>query len=276
MCREMCVLKDMWEWYPGVGWFISILGFLAAAVALLRDPKEISRREKAAWIAVMFALLFLELRSISLDRAEQTKNFTAIALGLEQSIDQSTAAVRGLQSLIESNARIENRVQSISAGFIALSKKAQTQKPPSGEALVRFTSELTGTIRDLPTEWRASIFDTENMTYEALNYARPPLKDDEKRETEKKAAEKIEQINGRYKASARTLLLDAESLRLLLLAHIPVKDRTAEDSSEAPFLQEVMRKVANAKVPEDSSEDLRSLANYLDTLAVRAKNASAG
>jgi hypothetical protein len=55
-------------WYPGVGIYIAILGFLGVAVTMLRDVTKIGRDEKAIWIAVSTILLVLELHSISLDR----------------------------------------------------------------------------------------------------------------------------------------------------------------------------------------------------------------
>jgi hypothetical protein len=99
-CRAICILRDVWTWYPGVGWFISILGALGVAVAILRDLTKISGREKAVWIAITFALLLLELHSISLDRAahdkeqrdartEQLREFDRIARGIDTTIENS-------------------------------------------------------------------------------------------------------------------------------------------------------------------------------------------
>jgi hypothetical protein len=64
---------DVWAWYPGVGWFISILGLLGVLVPFFRDPKEMSKTEKAIWTLVMFGLLVLELRSITLDQRHHDK-----------------------------------------------------------------------------------------------------------------------------------------------------------------------------------------------------------
>lgn len=81
------------EWYPPVGVFIAILGLLGVLVPLLRDLTNISREEKAAWTALMFILVGLEVRSIYLDRnahdreqsaarAEQLRQFGKIAEGI--------------------------------------------------------------------------------------------------------------------------------------------------------------------------------------------------
>src|ERR1700674_2984559 len=94
-CSIKCLQHTIWTWYPGVGWYIAILGALGVAVAILRDLTKISGREKACWIAVTFTLLLLELHSISLDkkahdeeeresRERSEQHFQEIADGIEK------------------------------------------------------------------------------------------------------------------------------------------------------------------------------------------------
>jgi hypothetical protein len=64
------VLTTLSGWYPPVGFFIAILGFLGVLVPLFREWGVIGKREKAIWTALMFILVLLEIRSIYLDRAE--------------------------------------------------------------------------------------------------------------------------------------------------------------------------------------------------------------
>src|SRR6202044_704655 len=93
-------LHDLLAWHPPVGVYIGILGFLGVLVALTRDPTRIGKREKAAWIFVMFALLLLEVRSVYQDRNEhdtqqaeardrEIESFAAIADGINDAIHQS-------------------------------------------------------------------------------------------------------------------------------------------------------------------------------------------
>jgi hypothetical protein len=99
-CRAICFWWRLWAWHPPVGVYIGILGFLGVLVALIRDPTKIGRREKAAWVFVMFALLMLEIKSVYQDRNEhdqqqaearerETKSFESIAKGIEGAIQQS-------------------------------------------------------------------------------------------------------------------------------------------------------------------------------------------
>jgi len=99
-CGTQCFFWRIWAWHPPVGVWIGILGFLGVAVALTRDPTKIGSREKAAWILVISALLFLELKSVYQDRNEhdqqqaearerETKSFESIADGIEGAIQQS-------------------------------------------------------------------------------------------------------------------------------------------------------------------------------------------
>lgn len=79
---------------------MGVLGFLGVAVALIRDPKEISQREKALWLTILFVLLGLELKTLYQDRDEHDaaeresrerseRNFKEIASGIEGAIEQS-------------------------------------------------------------------------------------------------------------------------------------------------------------------------------------------
>jgi ABC-type transport system involved in cytochrome bd biosynthesis fused ATPase/permease subunit len=115
MCRAICIWHDVLSWYPGVGWYIAILGALGIAVAVLRDLTKIGGREKAVWIFVTISLLLLELHSISLDKAvhdkeqndarnEQLRQFAAIAQGINDTStrnqDNFDATMSSMRSLI--------------------------------------------------------------------------------------------------------------------------------------------------------------------------------
>ena len=100
MCRVICLWWRLWAWHPPVGVWIGILGFLGVLVALIRDLTRIGRREKAAWVFVMFALLMLEIKSVYQDRNEhdqqqaearerEANSFESIAEGIEGAIRQS-------------------------------------------------------------------------------------------------------------------------------------------------------------------------------------------
>jgi hypothetical protein len=116
VCRTIHILLDLWAWYPGVGWYIAFLGFLGVAVTILRDVTKISRREKVVWIVITFALLLLELHSITLDRkahdreqsdarSEQLNQFGKIAEGINATIAANQqhfdATMGSMKSLLE-------------------------------------------------------------------------------------------------------------------------------------------------------------------------------
>jgi len=78
--------------------FIAILALVGVVVPWLKE--KVSKREKALWTAVMFALVLLEIRSIYQDqaehdrqqadaRAEQLKSFKEIAGGVDTAIANS-------------------------------------------------------------------------------------------------------------------------------------------------------------------------------------------
>src|SRR5579872_5536238 len=109
MCKMACLRHFIWVWHPPIGTWIALLGFLAAFAALTRDPKEIKRWEKAAWIFVMFFLLVLEIKTLYQDRNEHDEaeqesrhrseeNFNNIAHGIQNTIDGlNTSIAEGRQ-----------------------------------------------------------------------------------------------------------------------------------------------------------------------------------
>ena len=77
--------------HPPVGVFIALLALLGVLVPLIRE--RIGKREKALWTIVMFVLVGLELRSISLDHIEQLEarkkeddRFRQIADGVKKTV----------------------------------------------------------------------------------------------------------------------------------------------------------------------------------------------
>jgi hypothetical protein len=93
-------IHDWWYWHPPVGSWIAVLAVLGVLVPLYRQWDAISRREKAIWTAMMFALVGFELWGLHLDRdehdaeqsqarCEQIERFGQIASELEASIKES-------------------------------------------------------------------------------------------------------------------------------------------------------------------------------------------
>jgi hypothetical protein len=96
----MYVAATIWAWHPPVGTWVAILGALGVLVPLLRDVGQMGKKEKALWTAVMFALLFLEVRTLYRDRRDHDneqqesrerseRNFQSIANGIQAAITQS-------------------------------------------------------------------------------------------------------------------------------------------------------------------------------------------
>lgn len=90
-----------WQWHPPVGTFIGILGGLGVIVPwLFRPPDKMGRTEKAVWTLLMLLFVWLEIRTLYLDRDEhdaqqeqarcqQLQSFQQIANGIEDSNKKS-------------------------------------------------------------------------------------------------------------------------------------------------------------------------------------------
>ena len=136
-CATKCLMGAIWSWHPPIGVWIGLLGFLGVYVTLAKDPKEIGRREKAAWIFVMFALLLLEVKSVYQDRSEHDReqamsrerseeNFRTIADGIHESISRSDVQFK---ATMEASDRHFNRTMkqffSVGSEQLALAQNQQ-------------------------------------------------------------------------------------------------------------------------------------------------------
>jgi hypothetical protein len=127
-CRTICFLHDLWAWHPPVGVWIGILGLVGVVVTLVRDPKEMSKREKAAWIFILFALLLLEIKSVYQDRSEHDEaerqsrerseqNFREIAGGIQSAIDGLNTTIKeGREHFDKTMAGLANTVNTQTGG----------------------------------------------------------------------------------------------------------------------------------------------------------------
>lgn len=107
---------------------MGVLAFLGVIVPwLFRPPERMGRSEKAIWTSVLFVLVFLEVRTLYLDRdqhdreqaqarCEQIERFGQIADGIKQSIDQSQKQYEGTISHVDG-------VLSTTQNVAALAKK---------------------------------------------------------------------------------------------------------------------------------------------------------
>jgi hypothetical protein len=93
------ITQSIWQFHLPVGVIIALLGALGVVVPWVRGD-VLSRREKAFWTSMMFALVGLEVHSIYLDRAQhdreqslahcqELENFREIAASINSAISQS-------------------------------------------------------------------------------------------------------------------------------------------------------------------------------------------
>ena len=155
-----------WHWYPPVGVFIAILALLGVLVPLFRDLAKIGKREKAVWTSVMFALVGLEIRSIYLDRevhdkeqavarAEQLKQFSEIAKGIDTTIDNSQkqfdATIGRINTTLQTSERtLKNTQPYASLEFKKISAAATSREVGVGRQ-IEFNIDYTNAGNDLAT-----------------------------------------------------------------------------------------------------------------------------
>lgn len=130
-----------------MGVWIGILGLLGVIVTLVRDPKEISRGEKAIWIVVLFTLLLLEMKSVYQDRNEHDEaerqsrerseqNFSAIANGVQGAIDRLNTTIEEGRKHFDATMNLEREgIDQITGGksYIVVDAVPNPHRPEDDE-----------------------------------------------------------------------------------------------------------------------------------------------
>lgn len=101
---------------------------LGVTVPLIRDPKEISRREKAIWTVALFSLLMLEVKSVYQDRNEHDRaeresrerseqNFREIAGGIQGTLNGLDTTIKEGREHFEAELKgLDINVKTITGG----------------------------------------------------------------------------------------------------------------------------------------------------------------
>jgi hypothetical protein len=249
---------------------------------------------KAAWIGMLFLLLSVEYRAIDRDREdfalneyhrrqEEREQFravgTAITTNMQRVLDngnkQFAATAAGLNETIRRSSRIETKAsetlsatQATHSLLIALVGQKGGQVA-STAAFIGFATELSDTLHRLPGEWEMDVTGLNNLKYtDSINNY---LSKQQKESAREKWDAIIEERNANYQSMLRTTVADANLVRGLLMTW--VSDETLEDKSEKAFAEGYPASSCH-KYPRACSEELSHFADYLVTLAHRAKAAS--
>ena len=113
-------MGKLWAWYPPIGVYIAVLALLGVLVPFFRDLSKIGKREKALWTAIMFLLVFLEIKSIYQDRntheneqqyarEEQLKEFQKIADGIDRTLTNSQQQFSATMGRIDTTLQTSER-----------------------------------------------------------------------------------------------------------------------------------------------------------------------
>ena len=287
--------RDIWAWHPPVGVWIGILGLLGVIVPLIRDPQHIGRREKAVWTVVLFALLWLEVKSVYQDRDEhdiqqaatrslEEENFKAIAMGVQESISQSdrnfsttmqqqsqqfSQTMARANALGKSTSRIEHSQTEVSLEIERIDRQVAviTKGRPSDAVLSSYTTGLAANIRDLPRVWNFQInevqyFKEDFEIHRAYRLSKKE-QDDELASFDQRRA----QVVADERRELVALLNAAYSISTKILEKIP---RTAADDRQLKEIQALESAVWSWSQPSSDVPAVTAVADYLDVLAKRA------
>jgi hypothetical protein len=112
-CKEF--VQAWWQWHPPIGVYVGLLAVVGVLVPWFRGA-DIGKREKAFWTFLMFLFVFLEIRTLYLDRdqhdaeqalarCQQLQSFNQIAQTLGTAITNSQAqfqiTMQGVQKVFD-------------------------------------------------------------------------------------------------------------------------------------------------------------------------------
>lgn len=174
-------LHKLHAWHPPVGVFIAILAVLGVLVPWFRGA-ETTRREKAFWTAVMFALLGLELRSIVLFDQDQRREedaanerFSGIVEGLKDAMKQSQEQFQATMDEIRPTLEASTRAARNTAPVARIEIREMSTWP----RLLPMTAAV-------PMKWRiwytnVGSLVAKNTTHEETVYIGPPTEREQQR-----------------------------------------------------------------------------------------------
>ncbi|SRR6266536_3336075 len=275
----------------------SLLVFgLVAAVMVFHDKP--SAWHKFVWILILVFFVLLEKRAINKDRVDyddsqrqirktekdnsdkvinaEKEHFDSVVGQLRVQLDALTRLLASVSIVKKVTGKTYDFLQQASL----VNKKAGEvtgTATPSGADLTAVTVELTRNLRDFRSEWRDAIHNEELKRDEILIYhdswAPKPLTKQEREDTEKSAARDIAALNSRFNHELRVTLERAENLRIALLSQLQRDERTTEDRTQEQSLKESIGRLSYLRDEIGCCESLVTLADYLDTLAMRVKAA---
>lgn len=284
---------------PGVS-----VAAMGAAAALMAGRTKATGTEKATWMLIISCLLVGEVSAIRKDRAENDKkmvqlleeertarseaksNFEGIGNGINEQSRQSQTqfaqtigqmstqfnkTMGGMKSVL---ATAEGTKKDTGALLAQLQSahadiQAMRSRRTSGNALIKMTSELTETLRDMHARWYDAINNLEHIEEEQTWYQFPPLSPERRKVVEQTFQERIDRAGTQMMNAQQIAAKNADDLRGILLSEIPKESRTQEDDKQA----ELFKHLDTASGYPNCCPDLEQAADYLDSLAQRAKAA---
>ena len=107
----------------------------------------------------------------------------------------------------------------------------------SGNALIKMTSELTETLRDMHARWYDAINNLEHIEEEQTWYQFPPLSPERRKVVEQTFQERIDRAGTQMMNAQQIAAKNADDLRGILLSEIPKESRTQEDDKQAELFK---------------------------------------
>lgn len=145
---------------------------------------------------------------------------------------------------------------------------------PSGNQRIGKTSGITDKLRQVTENWEDVLRNLDHMKEEAIYYHQPPWGPDQYKVAEEMWTRFVRSpANEGQREKMFGLVADANKDRNDLLTHIPATFRTAEDT-KWKFLDIANPYGSSCFDPQQCASQLTDLADYLDSLAKRAKAAS--
>ncbi len=148
------------RWPPPPGFWICVLGFLAAAVTVLpaATAQDLTPLQRSGVVGVFFVLMLLEMRALYRDRGRQDTNFATILDNFQEINRTLTAAfvaegkVRVAEAAGVTAASLKHRALALSDEILRFLVNRQAHEPPllveatpavrfDTAALVRYSGE---------------------------------------------------------------------------------------------------------------------------------------
>jgi hypothetical protein len=264
---------------PHAGYSLLAFGLVAAVTVFHEHQKPF---HKVTWIFILVSFALIESYAIRNDRrsdearlndARRSENlhFETVVGKLQNMIGTLNAQVSTLSGLLLSQQRVEQWTRETKGKTDEIEELFVKGRPnPSLDSVLVAASKLTTALSEYQTFWKARVHNIE-LQRDDRYYNRTWDDQDARKKEYDSFKGSIDSANESERDDLRGILLLISNVQFFLVNSLPQSERTNDDEDEGHNIAVLIAAVPAMETYYDCCGKLPELADYMESLAKRAK-----